>query len=84
MLYSTATKVELIHKWTNAIEKLNQEIKHIEADKTMSKEQRAASIARRQRIISDHRASIKQAKEFIEQQQRKTRELYETYFNRQK
>ncbi len=76
MSYTPREKIALIQKWYESIEKLKQQIEKLKEDKNLSVAERQKKIAKRLDIIDGYEFSIKQAKEYLERENMKTRDMY--------
>ena len=77
-------KAELISKYKNSIEKLNQQIREIQSDNTFTDDERKKKIARRMDIINCYTLSIQQAEEYIKRETLRTHQIYEHQMNKMK
>lgn len=84
MTNNITEKMELVTKYRNAIEKLNQQICKIQSDGTLTDAERQKKIARRMDIIDGYTLSIQKAEEYIQRETIRARQLYESQMNKMK
>ncbi len=77
-------KMELVTKYRNAVEKLNQQIRKIQSDGTLTDAERQKKIAHRMDIIDGYTLSIQKAEEYIQRETIRARQLYESQMNKMK
>ena len=79
VLSGRQNKPKQIKKWKQAIAKLLAQIEKIQADMTISTLEKQRKIARRQEIIENYKQDILSAMEYIEYQNKKSREIYKDH-----
>ena len=84
MTNNITEKMELVTKYRNAVEKLNQQIRKIQSDDTLTDAERQKKIAHRMDIIDGYTLSIQKAEEYIQRETIRARQLYESQMNKMK
>ena len=79
VLAGRQNKRELIKKWEKYIEKMNDQIKRIQADVTLNTAVKQRKILRCTEIIASYKQEIDKAEKYLAAEAAKNHELYEQY-----